>query len=154
VSQWFERMREYEVKPNSSTYSIILNSYMKKGLTDKADELFDSMISEVSPTLIVYNTMISGYAKLVQEDKVFEYYNLLQKDNLEADAYTCIQNEQIYRVDNGLDTGLLLLYFRKGDLEKMEHFLQEGLSKGLVFDADAYSWFGILNTVLFVCLHP
>ncbi|XP_050217842.1 putative pentatricopeptide repeat-containing protein At1g74580 [Mercurialis annua] len=104
-----EMVRSVSVKPDVSSYCVMIKGYCRIGKFENAWKVFDEM-SE--PNLVCYNTMINGYCKKGDMKKAKEVlYRLMESKHCLPDAVSY--------------TTLIDGYCKKGELDEAMKWMSE-----------------------------
>ena len=75
--------------PNEHTWSILVAAYIFRGQPRAAEKVLDMMRGRgIKYTQVTWNTLISGYARMQDVDKVVKAVKGMEAAGFEADAYT------------------------------------------------------------------
>ncbi|OVA08379.1 Pentatricopeptide repeat [Macleaya cordata] len=102
-------LKEGLVKPDVSTYTVMIRGYCKLGMIKDALEVFDGMICR--PNIITYNTIISGLCKKGYMEDARGILDRMLSEGFSPDKVTF--------------TTLVDGYCKKGELEKAENCMEE-----------------------------
>jgi pentatricopeptide repeat protein len=81
-------MTQANVKPNSHTYSLLLESFAKAGDIEGAENIFNIYKQKYRPNAYVYNALLYVYTKRNELDKVLDTYKRMSKAFVPANEYT------------------------------------------------------------------
>lgn len=105
-----EMVNDAAVKPDVSTYSIMIKGYCKIGMIENARKVFDEMSCE--PNVGSYNIMINGYCKKGDMEKAIGiFYRLM--------------GSRYYLPDTVTFTTLIDGYCKKGEIDKAMKWMDE-----------------------------
>ncbi|KAJ7966382.1 Pentatricopeptide repeat [Quillaja saponaria] len=103
------------VKPDISTYTIMIKGFCKMGLVENAHKLFDEMVCE--PNVITYNTIINGFCKKGDTENARRILNRIMESK------DCLPDAVTY-------TTLIDGYCKKGEIHEALNCLDEMVKQG------------------------
>lgn len=85
----FHEMKEKGCRPNHQSYNLLVDSYIKRGLLDKAEGVYNEMREEggIRPNVKTYSLMIEAFSKAERQEKVKEVYTSLTARKFELPAH-------------------------------------------------------------------
>ena len=99
-----------EVRPDATTYNILLDAYTKANMSDKAEDLLRHMQSaKIKPDKVTYNTLMNCYTSVGDLDKAGDVMESMLRRRMRPLLITC---------------GMLLdAYVKAREIEKAEQLL-------------------------------
>jgi len=92
-----ELCREPTIRPNQYTFNIMIHGCMKKGKTVEAEHWQTEMKrQEVKPNVVIYTSLLSGFARNQQPKSVEKVFNEIEESNsMEAEYHQLVLHEYI-----------------------------------------------------------
>ncbi|KAI5814259.1 hypothetical protein BZA77DRAFT_319410 [Pyronema omphalodes] len=108
--EWFDRMKERGVKPDTIAYNIIINGFRRVGDVDAAAARVQDLLAEgLSPDRTTYNILLRICADRGDVTGAENLFDLIKKSGLEVDAYAY--------------EAMVSVYCAIGDMQKAEAIL-------------------------------
>lgn len=82
--------------------SALVNTYLKFGLMEDAQEVFDELTVR---DVVLWNSMVHGYAQIAQFDKALEVFRLMGLDGVVPSSYTVTGVLSIFAMTGDFDNG-------------------------------------------------
>lgn len=109
---WFDRMKELGVKPDTISYNIIINGFRRVGDVDAAAARVQDLLAEgLTPDHSTYNILLRICADRGDVTGAENLFELIKKSGIEVDAYTY--------------EAMVSVYCAVGDMQKAEAILDQ-----------------------------
>ncbi|KAG0168844.1 hypothetical protein DFQ30_004236 [Apophysomyces sp. BC1015] len=127
-------MSSKNVEPSPHTYTILLEAYAKANDLEGAERVFRQSKQRWRPNAYAFNSLLYGYAKMNETDKIFDTYKSMLKTYIKADQFTY---------------GILMYYFSKRkEVKAVESLLDTMHAHGVVPGVNCWT---ILMHTYFKC---
>ncbi|KAL6659122.1 hypothetical protein ACP70R_003162 [Stipagrostis hirtigluma subsp. patula] len=124
-TKWFRMMLEREVKPNVSTFGMLMGLYQKTGNLSEAEFAFAKMRSFKTKCVNAYSAMITLYTRMGFYTKSEDVIDLMKRDGVAPN------------MENWLVR--LNAYSQNGKMEEAESVLQSMVDEGITLNTVAYN---------------
>ncbi|KAK6265314.1 hypothetical protein QUC31_016151 [Theobroma cacao] len=87
--QYLDRMAKDGLLANVFSYNMVIDSFCKASMMDRARMTFREMyLRGIAPTLVTFNTIISGHCKIGEVHKAKEFLVMLLESGFDPDIFT------------------------------------------------------------------
>uniref|UniRef100_A0A7N1A9I5 PROP1-like PPR domain-containing protein n=1 Tax=Kalanchoe fedtschenkoi TaxID=63787 RepID=A0A7N1A9I5_KALFE len=112
----FMKMERFDVKKDTASMNVLLDSLVKGGSVESAAEVFLGLESEIPPNCQTYNIFIHGWCKARKLEEAHKVLKEMEKHSICPDTVTY--------------TSFIEAYCREKDFRKVEETLTEMREKG------------------------
>ncbi|KAF7732806.1 hypothetical protein EC973_000081 [Apophysomyces ossiformis] len=111
-------MSASHIEPSPHTYTILLEAYAKANDTEGAERVFNQLKQRWRPNTFAFNSLLYGFARTNETDKIFSTYKSMLKTYIKANEFTY---------------GILMYYFSKRkEIKAVESLLDTMHTHGVV----------------------